>query len=80
VNAEHDRPSVPRVFNCPMCGGDRWVGLGGEFGELIVPRPLALFEIDEDGKASTDTGYPVVGMACTTCGFVRLHSMDDLRK
>lgn len=78
MNTKQNKSIPMQVYVCPMCRGDRWLGLGArEVSEFIIPAPIVLSEIDKDGDAPR---HAVVAIACSGCGFVRLHSLDALEK
>ena len=80
ANTEGER-RPPDIYICPFCGGDRWIGLGGDsVGEAITPVPVFLAEINEVGRPSLSVGHVVVALACTGCGFVRAHDPNAIGK
>ena len=52
---------------CPSCQRDEWIGMG----RGGVTDTIALLS-DQTGPDEPNT-YPVVGLFCANCGFIRLH-------
>jgi hypothetical protein len=51
---------------CPFCRHEEWIGMG-------IGRPDTLTLLSDTNEEGEPNAYPVFGMYCNKCGFVRLH-------
>jgi hypothetical protein len=59
--------------SCVICGHDTWASFGPSQTELaLVPTS------DEHDKWVDGRAMRFAGWVCSTCGFLRLHSLDIL--
>lgn len=54
---------------CPFCRNEVWAPADAR--SVLLP-------LDDDGQPVWDQGRAVFPLACTTCGFVRLHDIEFL--
>ena len=57
---------------CPVCGREEWVGMGGG-----APDAIAL--LSQTAGAGEPNAYPVFGLYCDNCGFIRLHHTREFQ-
>ena len=66
--------------DCPVFDGREWLSmsLSGEMETLVLLTGLRTESGEVVGTVDLDWGFPVVGLYCANCGFVRLHRLDVL--
>jgi hypothetical protein len=67
--------------DCPMCDQNQWLSmsLSGEMETLVLHTGLRASDTGGSaGRVDLDSGFAVVGLYCSNCGFLRLHRLDVL--
>ncbi len=66
-----------RQSACPCCDGEEWTLMAVSDGPA---PPISITLPGGEGYMFKPTGWPVVGLSCDHCGYVRLHSLTVLEE
>ena len=67
-------------LECPVCDRNEWLSmsLSGEMETLVLLTGLRSVSGEIAATVNLNWGFPVVGVYCSNCGYVRLHRLDVL--